>query len=100
MYWKDVWVYVYYEYGVGRFKEIWEMVEETNDGEKVFACAKCSCKFKTVSSLKFHCSSNTPTGREFLKTFENFFPLDLNISYFYMENFLLVYMYIVNFLLI
>ena len=64
------------EYGVYRFKEILEIVEETNDDEKVFACAKCSCKFKTVSSLKLHCSNHMPTGLEFLKTVEKFFSLD------------------------
>ena len=67
------------EYGVYRFKE---MVEVTNDDEKVFPCAKCSCKLKTVS-LKFHCSSHTPTGREFLKTVENIFLLDEKFSYLY-----------------
>ena len=30
----------YGEYGVYRFKEIWEMIEETNDDKKVFTCAK------------------------------------------------------------
>ena len=28
------------------------MVEETNDDEKVFTCAKCNCKFKLEISLQ------------------------------------------------
>ena len=67
------------EHGIYRYRETWEMTdqEETKVDENVFACTKCNCKFKTMSSLKYHySSSHTPTGREFLNAVESFFSLD------------------------
>ena len=79
MYWKEDRAYTI-DNGVYQYREVWEMVEETNDddGEKVFTCINCNCKFKPAEGWKYHCgTSHTPTRREFLKPVENVFSLGL-----------------------
>ena len=51
------------EDGVYRYGEVCEMIEETNNDEKVITCMNCNSKFKTMSTLKYHYNtSQTPIG--------------------------------------
>ena len=58
-------------------REVWEMAEETSNDENEFTCTKGKCRFKIMSSLKYHYNTNyTPTGQNFLKPVEIFFSLN------------------------
>ena len=65
MCWKEFWTYTNVG-GIYQYREVWEMVGIEDENE--FMCTKCDCRVKTTTSSKYHFNTTqTPTGRDFLK---------------------------------
>ena len=58
------------DFGVSRWKEEWELVVDVVE----YKCSKCSAKFTTMSSFKFHWTTgHVPTGYDFFTKVKEYF---------------------------